>query len=105
MQSSAQSHPKLNLSQWLLVGKNLFGQRQLLPEAAACPALLCALLSISTSNHLLETGTFVFLPFSRKHGMPFKTVSNISDQHNYMQIISALLAIHTLLTFGNATAF
>lgn len=39
------------------------------------------------------------MPFSRKQGIPFKTVINISDQHNYLQIISDLLAIHMILTF------
>lgn len=105
MLSPAQSHPKLNFSLWLQVGSNSFGQRQLLPEAAGCPALLCALLSISTSNHLLEAATLVFMPLLRKHGIPFKTLDNISDEHNYLQIISDLSVIHTLLTFGNATAF
>lgn len=105
MLSPVQSHLKLNLSQWLQVGSNLFGQRLPLPEAAGCPALLYALLSISTFNHLLETGIFVFMASSENMASHFKTVSNKLDQHNYLQIISDLLATHMLLAFGNATAF
>jgi len=39
---------------------------------------------------------------SGKHGIPLKIESNTTDQHDYLQIISYLLALNTQLTFGNA---